>query len=50
MGVLISTSAERWTYLYLFVSIYQAMVEVLLNIDEYRLGPDLEEILLAYIT
>lgn len=34
----------------LFVSIYQALVEVLLNIDEYRLSPDIKEMLLAFIT
>ena len=33
-----------------FVSIYQVMVEVLLNIDEYRWSPDLGEMLLTYIT
>lgn len=34
----------------LFVSIYQALAEVLLNIDEYRLSPDIKEMLLAFIT
>lgn len=46
----LSLLLQRWTYLYLFVSIYLTMVEVLLNIGEYRLSPDLGEILLPYIT
>lgn len=34
----------------LFGSIYQALVEVLLDIDDYRLSPDRKEMLLAFIT